>query len=300
MFRKISILITILLLSFSNYGYAAKKVKVVASTTDIASIAKEIGKDKISISSLASGKSDPHYVEVLPSYMRKVSKADLYLKVGMSLDFWADLIIEGSRNSKLYIADCSDGITPLEVPKQQVDASMGDVHPEGNPHYQLDPENGHIIAGNIYKALVAVDPENDGFYKANLDAFNKKLDEKIKEWKQKAAPLRGMEVITYHKSWSYFSRAFGIKIIDTVEPKPGIEPTPSHTKELINLIKTRNIPLIIKEPYYSNRAPNTIARATGIKVLQLPPSVGGAESVNDYFALFDYLINSLLEVKEEA
>jgi ABC-type Zn uptake system ZnuABC Zn-binding protein ZnuA len=254
-----------------HHGHHGERVKIVASTTDLASIAKIVGGDLVDVTSIAKGKSDPHYVEVLPSYMIKVKRADVYLKVGLDLDRWAQKIIDGSRNDAVVVVDCSARIQPLNVPTQKVDASMGDVHPQGNPHYWLDPANGLIVAEMIVEALITVD-----------------------------GALRGLEIVTYHDSWPYFSNAFGLEVVGFVQPKPGIEPTPSHTAEIVDLVKARGVRVIGIEPYFSRRAPETIARASQARVVGLPPSVGGAEGADDYFSLFDTLISTLTAAAQGA
>jgi ABC-type Zn uptake system ZnuABC Zn-binding protein ZnuA len=274
---------------------ATAKLKVVTSTSDLASITTLIGGDLVEVTSIAAGNADPHFVEVLPSYMIKVKKAKLYLRVGMDLDRWALPIIDGSRNSSLVVVDCSQGIAPANRPTGKVDASMGDVHPQGNPHYWLDPENGLIIAATIEGALERVDPDNAAVYQAGLDRFNTEIKKRREGWLAKAAPLAHMEIITYHDTWPYFCQAFGLDVIGFVEPLPGIEPTPSHTAALIDMIKTRGVKIIGLEPYKSRRTPDAIARATGARIVELPPSVGGAAGADDYFSLFDVLIDRLLE-----
>jgi ABC-type Zn uptake system ZnuABC Zn-binding protein ZnuA len=274
-------------------GNAAAKVNVVTSTTDLASIAQAIGGDAVEVSSIARGSSDPHFVEVLPSYMVRVKKARVYLMVGMDLDRWAFPIIDGSRNGNLLVVDCSKDIPPLEVPTRKVDASMGDIHPRGNPHYWLDPDNGVVIASTIADALTQVDPENAGRYRSGLERFQVTVQDKKAQWAADATALRGLEIFTFHNSWPYFCRAFGIEVAGFVEPLPGIEPTPSHTAELIELAKAKGIRIVGVEPYFSKRTPETIARATGAKIVDLPPSVGGAPGADDYFALFDVLIGRL-------
>jgi len=272
---------------------AAAKVKVIASTTDLASITEMIGGDLVDVSSLAKGRSDPHYVEVLPSYMVKVSKAQIYLEVGLDLDRWAREIIDGSRNSKLVVVDCSQGINPLNVPTRKVDASMGDVHPRGNPHYWLDPANGLIIARSISDALQRVDAAHAADYETGYGRFASSLRAKQEEWAPLVERLRGLEIVTFHDSWRYFSQAFGVEVAGFVEPKPGIEPAPSHTASIVELVKARGIGVIGVEPYFSTRTPETIARATGARVVVLAPSVEGAEGADDYFTLFDVLLQTL-------
>lgn len=269
-------------------------INVATSTADLKSIAEYIGGDRVSVKSIASGKANPHFVEVLPSYMVMVAKADVYFKIGLELDFWAQPIIDGSRNGKLIIVDCSQGIEPMEKPTAKVDASMGDVHPQGNPHYWLDPNNALIIARNIARGLSQADPSGKLFYENNLTKFTAQLESRMESWQQQAASLKGLEIITYHNSWPYFSRAFGITVIGFVEPKPGIEPTPSHTAELIEMVKSHKIKIIGKEPYFSDKSPKVIANATGAVVVNLPPSVGGDPAAKDYFSLIDTIINKLL------
>jgi zinc/manganese transport system substrate-binding protein len=270
------------------------KVNVVASTTDLASITRLIGGDLVEVTSLAAGNADPHFVEVLPSYMIKVKKARVYLRAGLDLDRWALPIIDGSRNASLLVVDCSRNIAPVNKPTGKVDASMGDVHPQGNPHYWLDPDNGIIIATDITAALSTVDAGNTAAYQEGLKRFTAEIERRKPRWMEKAAPLSHMEIVTYHDTWPYFCRAFGLDVVGWVEPLPGIEPTPSHTASLIEMVKGRNIRVIGVEPYKSKRTPETIARATGAHIVDLPPSVGGAPGADDYYSLFDVIIDRLL------
>ena len=274
---------------------ASARVNVVTSTSDLASIATLIGGDLVDVTSLAAGNADPHFVEVLPSYLIKVKKARVYLRTGLDLDRWALPIIDGSRNSSLLVVDCSRDIAPLNVPTGKVDASMGDIHPQGNPHYWLDPDNGVIIATRIAEALKSVDAKNAPAYEMGLEGFKAEIARRKLLWQEKARPLANVEIITFHDTWPYFSRAFGVNVVGWVEPLPGIEPTPSHTAGLIEMIKASGIRIIGVEPYKSHRTPESIARATGARIVDLPPSVGGAPGADDYYALFDVLLDRLLE-----
>jgi ABC-type Zn uptake system ZnuABC Zn-binding protein ZnuA len=295
--RKILILaLTILTLNAATGAEA--KIRVVASTSDLASIAEMIAGDHAECEAIVTGKKDPHFVEVLPSYMVKVARADIYLQVGGDLDYWANQIIDGSQNGKLVIVDCSKNIEFMERPSTRVNASMGDIHRQGNPHYWLDPENGKIIALTITEALKQVDPTNAADYDAGLQRFTTEVDRRMEEWRRSANALHGLEIITYHNSWPYFCRAFGIRVVGFVEPKPGIEPTPSHTAKLISMCQTGNIRIIGKEPYFSDRTPKSIARQTDAKVVDLPPSVGGAKGASDYLSLFDTLLLILTQALE--
>jgi ABC-type Zn uptake system ZnuABC Zn-binding protein ZnuA len=269
---------------------AQGKVKIVASSSDLASIANYVGRELVEVTSIGQGKSNLHFVEVLPSYMLKVSRADIYLKVGLSLDQWSQGVIDGARNSKLIVVDCSKGIEALDKPTGKVDASMGDLHPEGNPHYWLDPRNGKIIAATITDALCTVDPTNAAAYRENRDTFTVLLDQKWAEWKKATATIEDAQVVTYHSTFAYLASAFGFKIAGYIEPKPGIEPTAEHNNALIDLIKARKIRAILRDPYYSTRAPEAIARATGAVVYEAPSSVGGTAEAKDFISLFDALV----------
>ena len=271
-------------------------VRVVTSTTDLASIAREVGGGAVQVDSITRGGQDPHFVELLPSYMVQVRRADVYVKVGMDLDYWAQAIIDGSRNAKLLVVDASSAVPVarrLEVPAR-TDASMGDVHKYGNPHYWLDPENGKLIARAIADGLKKADPGHAGSYESNLQAFVKRLDAKIADWRRRAAPLRGMRIVTYHNSWPYLARAFGLEVVDFLEPKPGVKPSPSHVNRLIRTIKDRGVVVIAHEPYFEKRTPELISRQTGIPRVVLPPSVGGVPEVRDYVALFEHDLDVLL------
>ena len=293
-------LINLLIVALTGSATSSAGVRVVASTSDLKSITEYIGGDHVSVKAIVSGKSNPHFVEVLPSYMVMVARADLYLSIGLDLDYWAKPIIDGSRNGRLVIVDCSEGIEVMERPTVKVDASMGDVHPQGNPHYWLDPENGLVIARNIERALSRVDPSYSADYRKALESFEQELNLKISVWRRESEYLKDLEIVGYHNSWPYFARAFEVRVVGFVEPRPGIEPTPSHTAELIELVKARAIKLIIKEPYYSDRTPGVIARATGVKVVDLPLSVGGTKQAADYFSLFETILVSLRSIMEDA
>lgn len=294
------ILINLLIVALTGSATSSAGVRVVASTSDLKSITEYIGGDHVSVKAIVSGKSNPHFVEVLPSYMVMVARADLYLSIGLDLDYWAKPIIDGSRNGRLVIVDCSEGIEVMERPTVKVDASMGDIHPQGNPHYWLDPGNGLVIARNIGRALSRVDPSHSTDYRKALESFEQEINLKMSIWRRESEYLKGLEIIAYHNSWPYFARAFEIRVVGFVEPRPGIEPTPSHTAELIELVKARAIKLIIKEPYYSDRTPGVIARATGLKVVDLPLSVGGTREAEDYFSLFETIFVSLRSMAEDA
>ena len=281
-----------LILGLIAPGAAVAKVRVAASINDIASIASSVGGNEVEVFSIARPTTDVHHVEVLPSYMVKVSRAQVYFKVGLGLDQWADAIVDGSRNEHLVMVDCSVGIPVLEKPTAAVNASMGDVHPNGNPHYWLDPRNGAIVARTIAEALSKVDPSHTADYRARAEAFAKEAEKTWISAKAKADALPAKTMITYHRSWTYFGNAFGIEIAGEAEPVPGIPPTAKHLGELVALVKARKIPILLQEPYFSDDAGKFLARETGLRVVVASQSCD-ASSAGSYLAHFQDVMGAL-------
>ena len=278
---------------------AASKLNVVTSTEDLAAIGREIGGDRVSIDSIAKGYQDPHFVEPKPSFLLKLQKADLLAVVGLQLEIgWLPPLITQSGNSKIQVGakgyfDVSTVCEILEVPTGTITRAEGDVHPLGNPHYWLDPENGRRIARAFKAKLSEMQPADAAFFDQRLKDFEQRLNDAEKRWDAAMAPYRGRKVITYHRSFPNFSKRFGLDVVDYVEPKPGSPPTPSHTLEVINRMKQENIKLVLVEPYFDMKTPNSIAQQVGGTALVLLPSVGGEKQVQTYFQLFDYDINLL-------
>ena len=289
--KKIILFFAILLLQVSAFP----EVKVVTTTTIIYDLVKQVGGNKVSVDYLCRGDQDPHFLEVLPSYMLKIRKADLMFEIGLGLELWAPQLIDGSRNSNLKLIDLSPGIDKKELPSGKIDASQGDIHPYGNPHYWLDPDNAKIMAKEILDALIEQDASNSDYYNSNYDKFIKSLDEKMKQWENKMSSVKGKPIVFFHASWIYFAEHFGVKIAGYVEPKPGIPPTPSHNADVINLIKKNNIKFIVMENYYSDNAPKQISSATGVKVIKVPVGVFGMEGINTYLDMMDYIVNKFSE-----
>jgi zinc/manganese transport system substrate-binding protein len=287
MFKKL--ILALLLVSISTFA----QIKVVTTTTVIYDIVKNVGGDKVEVDYLSRGDQDVHFLEVLPSYMMKLRKADIFFQIGLQLEMWAPQLVDGSRNSSLKIIYLSDAITPKEVPMTKVDASQGDVHPHGNPHYWLDPENAKAMAEVVYLELALLSPDNGSYFKKNLDNYLANLDKKLVEWESKMSKLKQKEMIFFHSSWIYFTDRFGLKIAGYVEPKPGIPPTPSHNAEIIRIIQQKKIKFIVTDVFYSDNAPNQIANATGAKVLKLPTQVYGIENISSYIEMMDYIINQM-------
>ena len=300
--RRLQAWAVIIAAAAAGAAQAAGKLNVMTTTQDLAAIAREVGGDKINVDSIAMGYQDPHFVEPKPSFLLKLQKADLLAVVGLQLEIgWLPPLQTQSRNAKIQqggagYLDMSTFCQVLEIPAGQVTRAMGDVHPLGNPHYWLDPQNGRRIAKAFLTKFSEMDTADAAFFQQHYDDFDKRLAAAEKGWEAKMAPYKGRKVVTYHRSWPNFCERFGLNVIDYVEPRPGIPPTPSHTLELINIMKREGIKLILVEPYFDLRTPNSVARGVDGEVAQLMPSVGGLKQITTYFQLFDYDIDLLVSL----
>jgi zinc/manganese transport system substrate-binding protein len=285
-------------LSAGAFG-ADAKLNVVTTTEDLASLAREVGGDRITVEAIARGYQDPHFVEAKPSFILKLQKADLLIVVGRELEIgWLPPLVQQCRNAKIQVGaeghlDASQGVRILEIPTGQITRAMGDVHPQGNPHYWLDPENGRAIAKSICDKLSQFRPADRAYFEQRLAAFNARLTDAVKKWTAQMAPYKGTKVVTYHRSFPNFADRFGLDIIGYVEPRPGIPPSPGHTFDLIQEMKRQNVKLILVEPYFDLKTPESVANAVGGRVLVMPPSVGGVKEAADFFGLFDYDVTLL-------
>jgi ABC-type Zn uptake system ZnuABC Zn-binding protein ZnuA len=280
-------------------------VNVVATTEDLASLVREVGGDRIKVDAIGRGYQDPHFVEAKPSFIFLMNKADLLVVVGRELEIgWLPPLVLQSRNAKIQpgaegYLDASLSVKILDVPTGQITRAMGDVHPQGNPHYWLDPGNGRRVAQAIQKKLSAMDPANAAYFAERYADFDRRLAEGEKRWDAALAPYKGLKVVTYHRSWPNFADRFGLDVVGYVEPKPGIPPSPAHTLDLIAAMKKMNVKILLVEPYFDLKTPNAIGRETGAKVLVMLPSVGGEKAITDYVKLFDYDVNLLLAAIKE-
>jgi zinc/manganese transport system substrate-binding protein len=293
------IVFVLLLLAGANV-FAADKLKVVTSTEDLASLTREVGGDRVNVTSIARGYQDPHAVEAKPSFLLLLKNAELLVVVGLELEIgWLPPLLDQSRNNNIrpgatgYL-DVSQGVEILDRPSAAVNRSMGDVHPLGNPHYWLDPANAVRIAIQVRNRLAQLRPADAAYFDQRLNAFKVRINAANKRWLATFAPYKGAKIITYHRSWSNFVRHFGLNVVDQVEPKPGIPPSPSHTLAVINTVKREKIKAIVMEPYFDRKTPQSIAERTGAKVVVLYPSVGGKPGLEDYFKLFDYNVNEIV------
>ena len=275
-------------------------IDVVTTTEDLASIVREIGGDKVSVEAIARGYQDPHFVEPKPSFIIRLHNADLLVVVGRELESaWLPPLITQSRNARIRPAapgylDASLNATILDIPTGEITRAMGDVHPLGNPHYWLDPDNGRKIAQAVQKKLTELSGADAAYFAARYADFDRRLAEGEKRWDAAMAPYKGLKLVTYHRSWTNFVQQFGLDVIGYVEPRPGIPPSPAHTLTLIHEMKRQEVRIILVEPYFDVKTPNAIARDTGATVVVMPPSVGGTPEVKDYIQLFDHNVKWLV------
>lgn len=278
----------------------SKPLDVVTTTEDLAAIAREVGGDRVRVASLSKGYQDPHFVDAKPSYMVQLKNAAVFVEVGRDLEVgWAPSLLNGARNPRILpgargFVDASVEIQVVEVPSS-VSRAQGDVHPFGNPHYWLDPANGIPIAHAIRDGLVRVSPGDAALFNLRCADFEKRLGERLGRWKAQARAmgLTGTKVVTYHRSWSYFARAFGIEVVDFIEPRPGIPPSPNHVADLETRLRQGDVKLLMVDDFFDPRIPQKVAKDTGVPLVILPTSVGAEASIQSYFDLFDHLLAAL-------
>jgi zinc/manganese transport system substrate-binding protein len=284
-------------------GAAHAKLNVVATLPDFASLAEEIGGDKIKVASLAKGTEDPHFVDAKPSFIRVLNQADALIEGGAELELgWLPPLVQNARNPRI-LADApghivlARGLKLLDVPTK-LDRSQGDVHAAGNPHYNLDPANFKIMAATLAEGFGRLDPANAAVYQANLRAFNGRLDLKMAAWAKLAEPLRGVKVLTYHKSFEYLAARYGFEIVGQIEPKPGLEPSPTHISALIPQAKADGAKLVLMEPNRARKTPQFVADAIGAKLVVLPGLVGGSPEAKTCCDLIDCNLRALLKAAQ--
>src|SRR5438034_7333591 len=285
---------------------ADSKPHIMTATTDLAALAQEVGGEKVDVESIARGYQDPHFVEAKPSFLLKLRKTDLLMVVGLELEIgWLPPLITQSTNPKIQVGapgyfDASRFAQILEVPAGQVTRAEGDVHPQGNPHYWLDPQNGLRVAKGIADKLSQMHPGDSAYFAQRYTEFEQKLKQADQQWMAQMKPYAGRKIVTYHRSWPNFAGHFGLNVVGYVEPRPGIPPSPQHTVELIGQMKRDGVKIIVVEPYFDLKTPNAIARDTVGQVVVLMPSVGGEKEITDYFKLFDYDIAKLKQALDTA
>lgn len=312
MFMKRSLIVCILVAFLTHFLasgiFGSDKIAVVTSLPDLADIAKRIGGDDVEVTDIAKGYQDPHFVDPKPSHVLKMTRADLFVHVGLDLEIaWVPPLLEKARNRDIYFGgkgyvNASEGVSLLEVPNTDPAQlrAQGDIHIFGNPHFWLDPVNGKQIAADIYTKLAAIRPEKAAAFRENLDTFNAQIDSALKVWEKRVEPYKNRKIIVYHNSWPYFSKRFGIEVAGFIEPKPGIPPTPRHLVSIIQLMRSENIKVIAISPYFDDKPAKSVASKTNAQVVNLAPSVGAFEQVKNYFDLFDYNLNLLVSAFQKA
>lgn len=289
----------------TSAAYAQKKLRVVTTLTDLKSIALAVGGDRVDVTSIATGYQNPHFVDPKPSFIIKLTRADVFVTVGLDLELgWVPPLLNSARNPGIMkgsagYVDASENIPLLQVPVS-ISREQGDIHIFGNPHYWLDPQNGKIIARNILNGLVRSQPESSDYFNANFDRFVETLDLKIAQWAAAMAPYRGQRLIAYHNQWPYLETALGFIVLDFLEPKPGIPPSPSQLAKIIGLMKRESVSTLIISPYFRPDSAELVARNVDGSVVTLASSVEAFEEVKTYFDLFDYNVARLTEAFETA
>ena len=298
--RYLQILLFVSAALLGGVTQAQAKLNVVATIPDLADMARQIGGDLIDVSSIATGVEDIHAVPMKPSFAVLLNRADVVLLLGLEAEHaFLPALLEAARNPKIqrdapgYI-DCSVHVTPLEVPTR-IDRALGDQHPMGNPHYNLDPLGGKAAARAIAEGLTSNDPEHADVYKANLREFVAKLDTAIERWEREAAPLRGKKLVSYHPDLIYFAERFGMKGVGTIDFRAGVDPTPSHIVELEEKMRREKVDVVVRELQYPAGLAETVAAATGAKLVELPVMVGGAPEAKDYISFIDYNLHTMLK-----
>lgn len=277
----------------------ARRLSVVATTADLAVLAKAIGGDAVDVKALAKPTEDPHYVDAKPSHVVTLNRADVLVDGGAELEMgWLPSLLESARNDRIAAGapgriSASAGIHMLEMPTS-FDRSKGDVHALGNPHFLLDPVNVRIVVTRIAEQLTKVDSPNASVYKGNLERFLATLDARLPVWQKSLAPFKGAKIVTYHKDFVYLAMRFNLDVVETLEPKPGISPSPAHLAQVIGSMKARGAHVILVQPYQNRRTAETVARQSGATVLDVAQQPGAVPNTDTYFALMDNIVRVLV------
>jgi ABC-type Zn uptake system ZnuABC Zn-binding protein ZnuA len=288
----------VLIASLGAAAPSTRKLNVVATTPDLAALAQAIGGDAVDVKALAKPTEDPHFVDAKPSHIVTLNRADVLIEGGAELEIgWLPPLLESARNDKIAAGapgriSASQGVTMLEVPST-LDRSMGDVHALGNPHFMIDPVNVKLIVRQIADHLAEVDPAHADLFKANLEKFDATLDAKRADWQKLLAPYRGAKIVTYHNDFVYLAERFNLEVVETLEPKPGIAPSPAHLAKVISKMRAEKARLILVQPFQNRKTAETVARQTDGVVLDIPQQPGAVPNTATYFDLMDYIVRTL-------
>jgi zinc/manganese transport system substrate-binding protein len=276
----------------------AAKLNVVATTPDLAALAREIGGDRVDVKSLAKPTEDPHFVDAKPSHIVTLNRANVLVDGGAELELgWLPPLLDNSRNEKIAAGapgrvTASSGVRMMDVPAT-LDRAKGDVHALGNPHFLIDPANAKIVAANIAAHLSQVDPAGSATYSANLKKFNEAVDARTSVWEKTLAPFKGAKIVTYHNDFVYFAKRFGLEVIGTLEPKPGIAPSPAHVASIISTMKASGGHVLLVQPYQNRKTAETVARQANGVVLDVSQQPGAKKETDSYVAMMDNLVNTI-------
>jgi ABC-type Zn uptake system ZnuABC Zn-binding protein ZnuA len=278
----------------------AGKVRVVATTTDLKALVEAVGGDLVEVDALARGNQNPHDLEIRPSQMVKLRRADLVVLNGLELDGWAEVAIQGAHNPELVPGargrvDASRAIPVLDVPTGRIDRSMGDVHAAGNPHYTLDPGMAPIITANIVEGLARVAPGSRAAFEDGRKSFLAKLEPALTRWAETLAPFKGTRLVVDHAQWGYFFARYGLVQAGTIEERPGIPPSPAHLVRLAAAMKGEGVKAVLLEPWGDRRLADRLASETGAKVVPMAPAPGAVKGTESYFAWMDYNVTTLAQ-----
>jgi zinc/manganese transport system substrate-binding protein len=298
--RTLCIALSCALALLGDVAAAADTIKVVATIPDLAEFARRIGGERVDVTSLATGVEDIHAVPMKPSFAVLLNRADLVVLLGLEAEHaFLPGLLDAARNPKVardapgYI-DCSKYVTVLDVPTR-IDRALGDQHPMGNPHYNLDPVSMKAAARAMAEGFAQNYPEDRDLFMKNLAALLADLDTNIARWEREAAPLKGKKLVSYHPDMVYLAERFGMEPVGTIEIRAGVDPTPSHIEELIDRMKRDKVDLVVRERHYPAGLAETIAQRTGAKLVELPAMVGGVPQANDYVDFINYDLQALLK-----
>jgi len=293
-----SILVTLVVAcAFLQSAYA--KLNVVATLADYAAVAREIGGDKVEVTSLAKPTEDPHFVDARPSFVVKLRTADVLIEGGAELEVgWLPPLLQNARNEKIENGkpgrvSASQGIRLLDIPAT-LSRAAGDVHASGNPHFMVDPIIAKAIAQHIAQSFAAVDPANAAFYQANYAKFEAAINARLQDWGRALLPYKDQQLAAYHDSWVYFAHRFGFVIETFLEPKPGIPPSPSHLAEVITKMKSEHVKAIMVEPFQNRKIAEKVASSTGAQVVDAAQFPGALPNADTYIAHIDALVGRVI------
>ena len=278
---------------------AADRIRVVATINDHRLLAEAVGGDLVETDVLARPDQNPDDLEVRPSHMVKVRRADLLVINGLDVDAWVEAIAVGANNPRVIPGapgrvDLSRGISVLEVPTTKVDRSMGDVHPAGNPHYYLDPAQTPQVTATLVEALARVAPQHRVAFEARRAQFLERVSAALAGWTHTLEPFRGAPVVVYHREWAYLLARFGIRQVDTVEDRPGIPPSPGHLVQLVRRMRDERIKVILVSSWNDRRTAERVAAEAGAKVVLLAHGAGALKGTGSYFDFFDFNVRALV------